>query len=221
LKKSLIIFDLDGTLIDSVPDLTLGINCMLSQLGRDSFSEDEVRNWVGNGAQILVKRALSGDREIKDIDEELFQTALNLFMECYEKSLCKKTKVYEGVVETLEILQNRYKLAIVTNKPSRFTKPLLREFDLDRFFTTVVGGDDLDVKKPHPKPLLHCCKQCEVEPKDALMVGDSKNDILSAKSAGIDTIAVSYGYNYDIPISEFKPDIVVDRFSDIKNYLEM
>jgi len=221
LKKSLIIFDLDGTLIDSVPDLTLGINCMLAQLGRDPFSEDEVRNWVGNGAQILVKRALSGDREIKDIDEGLFQTALNLFMECYEKSLCKKTKVYEGVVETLEILQNRYKLAIVTNKPSRFTKPLLRELDLDRFFTTVVGGDDLDVKKPHPKPLLYCCEQCKVEPKDALMVGDSKNDILSAKSAKIDTIAVSYGYNYDIPISEFEPDIVVDRFSDIKNYLEI
>ncbi len=220
--KKHFIFDLDGTLIDSVPDLTTGLNCMANRLGLDGYSQDLVRNWVGNGASILVKRALLRSKDISnDIDKEYFKESLELFFECYEANLCKETKLFDGVVETLKELKDRdLTLSIVTNKPSKFTTPIIKELGINKYFDVVIGGDDLKVKKPEPEPLLEAIRRVDSSIDESLMVGDSKNDILAAKACGMDSVGVSYGYNYDVSISEYNPNLVIDNIKDIIEYLE-
>ena len=219
--KELILFDLDGTLIDSVPDLASAINHTLEILGRELFSEDTIRGWVGNGAEVLVKRALGGATAIdENLDRELVKHSLKIFLDFYSHNLNKKTSLYPNVKETLIYLDKRgYKLAIITNKPYKFVKPILESLDIDRLFVEYIGGDSLDVKKPDPYPLRYMCERLGIDQDRALMVGDSKNDILAANSAGIDSIAVSYGYNYSQSISTYNPTTVVDDFGQIMEVL--
>jgi len=218
--KKAILFDLDGTLIDSVPDLASAVNYMLEELGRDTFIEDTIRHWVGNGAQILVKRALSGDSEIDDtIDEELFSRAMDIFLGYYSKNLSIGTTPYAGVPETLKKLdRNGYRLAIVTNKPFGFIRPILEGLELEDLFEIYIGGDSLDRKKPDPLPLLHICERLGLSIDECVMVGDSRNDIVAANESGMQSIGVTYGYNYGEDISIYGPDIVVDNFADIHEY---
>ncbi|SHO81750.1 Phosphoglycolate phosphatase [hydrothermal vent metagenome] len=221
-NKKLLIFDLDGTLIDSVPDLANAINFTLKKLNRDSFDEDIIRKWVGNGAITLVKRALSGSVDIVDnLDNELFQKAINIFLENYANNLCNDTKIYPNVKSSLEELKKRgYILTIVTNKPYKFIKPILESLDIEYLFEYYIGADTLDVKKPHPKPLLYVCNKFNIDIDNSVMIGDSKNDILAGISANIDTIGVTYGYNYNENISYYNPTIVVDNFEEILLSLE-
>ena len=221
LNKKLLIFDLDGTLIDSVPDLAKAVNFTLNSLNIDTFSEDTIREWVGNGAQTLVKRALSGDTIISNnINEDLFNKALNIFLDYYSNHLCDSTTLYKNVKDTLTTLkQNGYILTIVTNKPFDFIKPILEALNIEELFEYYIGADSLDIKKPSPKPLLHVCKKLNIDYSNTVIIGDSKNDILAAKSANIESIAVSYGYNYNEHISTYNPDIVVDNFEYILKYL--
>ena len=217
-----ILFDLDGTLIDSVPDLADAINAMLVRLGRRTFAEATVRNWVGNGAQMLVKRALLGRRDIEkqEIDPTLFETALHYFFDAYGQCVTGRTRPYEGVKETLAWLHSKkYKMAIVTNKPERFTYPILEAFGFARYFDAVIGGDTLSVKKPDPAPLQEVLTRLGADKAQAVMVGDSKNDILAAKALGIASIAVSYGYNYDEPVTRYAPDHVIDQITALREYL--
>ena len=208
-KKELLIFDFDGTLIDSVPDLALAVNHTLKSLNKDTFEEDIIRSWVGNGAVTLVKRALSGD-------EILFEKALAIFLTFYKNNLCVKTKLYPNVSSTLKTLKNKgYRLAIVTNKPYDFIEPILKGLELENTFEFCLGGDSLTLKKPNPEPLFYTCKKLGVDVENSLMIGDSKNDILAATSAKMDSIGVSYGYNYGEDIALYKPDVVVDDFADI------
>lgn len=219
LEKKLIIFDLDGTLIDSGDDLALALNITLRELGRQEFSEATIHQWVGNGAQMLVKRALSGSVNIDEtINVELFEKALALFLEHYKKNVCVKTKLYPNVKKTLQTLQNRgYTLAIVTNKPIAFVPKILEVLQIEHHFKLVLGGDSLQEKKPSPAPLLHVCSKLGFTPKESLMVGDSKNDILAAKAAKIDSIGVTYGYNYGEDISVYGPTLKVGNFLEIIN----
>ena len=221
-QKKVLIFDLDGTLIDSVPDLAFAVNDMLGRIGKKRFDEETIRYWVGNGAQMLVKRALVGKREIDDNDMEAdFTKALSLFLEAYENTLCKETLLYPGVYQTLErLLERGYKLAIVTNKPTPFVAPILKKLGLDPFFDAFLGGDSLPEKKPHPAPLLHMCSMMGVDVGEALMIGDSKNDILAAKSCNMQSIGVTYGYNYGEDISIYGPDAVIDHFPLIDTLLQ-
>ncbi len=216
-NKKLIIFDLDGTLIDSVPDLALSVNHTLQSLNRDIFSEDIIRTWVGNGASTLVKRALSSSVKIvDDLDEKLFQKALDIFLNFYANNLTVSTRPYPNVKDTLVSLKNKnYRLAIVTNKPYDFIKPILEDLELVNLFEYYIGGDSLSLKKPSPKPLLHVCKKLNITIENSIMIGDSKNDIIAAKNASMDSIALSYGYNYDEDISTYEPNIVFDNFEDI------
>lgn len=215
--KKLIIFDLDGTLIDSVPDLVEAVNHMQKTLGRPVFSESVVRSWVGNGASTLVKRALSSSVEIdENLDETLYKEALALFLASYTKNACVKTKAYPHVNATLQSLQNKgYKMAIVTNKPHIFVEPILNALDMQDFFSLYLGGDSLKVKKPDAGPLLHVCKELGASVQESVMVGDSKNDILAANAANMQSIAVNYGYNYGEDIAIYNPDIIVDDFAEI------
>jgi len=220
-NKELIIFDLDGTIIDSVPDLAASVNYMLESLQRDQFEEKIIREWVGNGAQTLVKRALVGKSDgFEDVDKQLFESALEIFLAHYEKNVCVKTLMYNNVEQTLQTLHSLgYHLAIVTNKPFLFVAPILKKLSIDSYFGTIVGGDTLEQKKPHPLPLLSVCETLAITTDKALMIGDSKNDILAAKNANIESVGVSYGYNYGEHISRYAPEKVVDDMLEILDIL--
>ncbi|MBA1421286.1 MAG: phosphoglycolate phosphatase [Epsilonproteobacteria bacterium] len=220
-NKKLLIFDLDGTLINSALDLALAVNYMLTQLGRDTFDEEVIHSWVGNGALTLVKRALSGAREVDEsLDEAYVEKALKIFLDYYEKNLCNATVPYPNVIETLHALKEKgYILAIVTNKPFPFVSPILQGLGMDAMFSLILGGDSLPEKKPHPQPLLHVCERLEIEVENAVMIGDSKNDILAANAYGMDSVGVTYGYNYGEDIGVHKPTVIIDDFEKLLKYL--
>ncbi|SFV62276.1 Phosphoglycolate phosphatase [hydrothermal vent metagenome] len=220
--KTAIHFDLDGTLIDSVPDLALAVNEMLQALEKEIFSEDIIRYWVGNGAQTLVKRALLGKREIENetIDEADFKEAHRIFLNAYANHLCEATRPYSHVIETLQALKDKgYRLSIITNKPLQFVEPILRGLGLNDLFETCLGGDSLKQKKPDPMPLLHACKEMNVSVESSLMIGDSRNDILAANACGMQSIGVTYGYNYGEDIGVYKPDLIIDDFGELLKFL--
>jgi phosphoglycolate phosphatase len=220
-NKKVIIFDLDGTLINSAPDLSLAVNHMLQTLNRDTFSDDIIHGWVGNGAQILVQRALSGQSEIdENLDTALSAEALNIFLTFYAKNLCISTVAYPHVPVTLKILKEKgYRLAIATNKPFAFVAPILEGLELDGLFELILGGDSLPQKKPDPAPLLHVCESLGVTVEACVMVGDSKNDILAANACGMQSVGVTYGYNYGEDIGIYDPDRVIDDFGELVGLL--
>jgi len=219
--KKVILFDLDGTLVDSAPDLALAVNHMLQSLGCETFAHETIRSWVGNGAQTLVKRALSGSSIIDDeIDPVLFEEALDIFLNFYAQNLCVSTVTYPNVQTTLRSLKSKdYRLVLVTNKPYDFIQPLLEGLDLTDLFELCLGGDSLAKRKPDPMPLLHVCESLDVCVTKCLMIGDSKNDIVAANAAKMQSIGVSYGYNYGEDISIYEPDSVVHDFNEIMGLL--
>jgi len=216
-NKKAILFDLDGTLIDSAPDLALAINHMLTTLNRETFSDDLIRSWVGNGAQVIVKRGLSGKADFdENIDPALFEKALAIFLTFYAQNLCVDTVTYPNVRATLKILKAQgYRLVIVTNKPFDFIEPILVGLELTGLFELCLGGDSLPERKPSPLPLLHVCEQLSLSVDQCVMVGDSKNDILAANAANMQSIGLTYGYNYGEDIGEHQPDVVFSDFADI------
>ena len=220
-NKKLLIFDLDGTLINSALDLALAVNYMLETLGLDCFKEEIVHGWVGNGALTLVKRALSGGKIVDvNLDDVRIQKALNIFLDYYEKNLCNATVPYPHVFTTLKDHKKKgYTLAIVTNKPFAFVAPILKTLEMDGFFELILGGDSLSEKKPHPMPLLHVSRTLHVKVQEALMIGDSKNDILSANACKMDSVGVTYGYNYGESIDVHKPTLIIDDFSGLLQVL--
>ncbi|HHB94033.1 MAG TPA: phosphoglycolate phosphatase, partial [Campylobacterales bacterium] len=178
--------------------------------------------WVGNGAKILVDRALSASSEIDDSIDPIFrQKALDIFLNFYEKNLSIYTVAYPNVITTLKSLKKEgYTLTIVTNKPYKFVEPILKGLGIYELFEFYLGGDSLKEKKPQPEPLLYVCDKLDVSIYDCLMVGDSKNDILSANACGMDSIGVTYGYNYGEDISIYNPNEVIDNFADIISLLK-
>jgi phosphoglycolate phosphatase len=221
-NKNLILFDLDGTLIDSGPDLVLAINHMLEKLNKEKFTQEIIHSWVGNGAQTLVKRALLGKSDIsEEVDEELFQKSIDIFLDFYANNLTVATVMYPNVKNTLESLHNAgFTLALVTNKPYEFVEPILKSFDIDGLFSLTIGGNSLDVKKPDPKPLLYVLDKLNYNIEQSVMVGDSKNDIEAANRTNMDSIAVTYGYNYNQDIRVFNPTCIIDDFADILDILK-
>lgn len=192
--KEAILFDLDGTLIDSAPDLAASLNHTLATLGLPTYDLATVRSWIGGGATKLLQRALGGSKEPKEVDEKLLAKAKEIFFAHYGDNLCNQTTLYPCAKELLESLKGCYRLALVTNKPTPFVRPILQTLDID-IFDVVLGGESLEYKKPHPAPLLHACELLGVRCDEALMVGDSINDYQAAKSAGIDVVIVPHGYD--------------------------
>ncbi len=216
-NKKAILFDLDGTLINSGPDLALAVNHMLKTLDRDTFSEDVIDGWVGNGAQTLVNRALSGQREIDaNLDASFAVEALDIFLTFYAQNLCVATMTYPNVTSTLKALKAKgYRLAIVTNKPFAFVEPILDGLGLGGLFELILGGDSLPQKKPDPAPLLHVCETLDIDVRACVMVGDSRNDMLAANACTMQSVGVTYGYNYGEDISIYEPDVIVDDFAKL------
>lgn len=206
----LLMFDLDGTLLDSVPDLAAAVDSMLLALGRAPAGIECVRTWIGNGARVLVRRALAGSLEHAGLDEALVEQGLALFMQAYAGSH-ELTRVYPGVRPTLDWFKAQgIPMAIITNKQERFVGPLLDEKGLGGFFQWIIGGDTLAQQKPDPAALLRVMQLAGVSPSQALFVGDSRNDVLAARAAGVKCVALSYGYNHGRPISEECPERVID-----------
>ena len=220
-KKSLLIFDFDGTLIDSVPDLAAGINGMMTELGRDPYPLDKVRDWVGNGSRLLVERALVGAVDVGDgLPASEVDAAEEIFFKAYAQQSGKETVAYPNVDSGLKQLTDAgFTLALVTNKPIRFVPKILASFGWDGLFTEVLGGDSLPTKKPDPAPLLHVCEQIGVSPEQAVMIGDSKNDILAGQNAGMVTLGLSYGYNYGQDIRDYHPTAAFDSFQDLVDFV--
>lgn len=215
-----VLFDLDGTLADSVPDLARAVDLMLEHLGRVPVGEAPVRRWIGNGARRLVERALTGQfdghAEPADLDH-----ALKVFFDFYADHLIDRTTLYPGVRAGLDELANRgLPLGVVTNKPDRFTRPLLFELALATYFPVVVSGDTLPVKKPDPEPLRHAARALGVEASQTLLVGDSINDLQAARAAGAGFVCVSYGYRDGDEVFHAGPDALVDSLAELPALIE-
>lgn len=216
----LVMFDLDGTLVDSVADLSLAVERMHLDLGMTPATQAQVRAWVGNGAAMLVKRALSYslegfDSEASASAKQIFDQAYALFLAHYDEVNGSTSECYDGARELLQTLRAEgVSVAIVTNKPEQFTLPLLELMSLSA--DLVLCGDSLPEKKPSPMPLLHALAHFSCEPERAVMVGDSMSDLKSASAAGVKCVAVSYGYNHGVSISDANPALLVDSLSELR-----
>ena len=219
-KPEMILIDVDGTLVDSVPDLAYCVDEMMKALDRPVHGEAAVRNWVGNGVERLVRRALIGqlDGEPDDAD---YEQAYPIFLELYADNTSKRSCLYPGVQEALDYLKGAgYKLGCVTNKAAQFTEPLLADLGVKDYFGILISGDTLPKKKPDPLPLLHAAEHFGVKPENSLMIGDSISDVKAARAAGFAITCMSYGYNHGVDIRESNPDAVMDSMIEIKDLLE-
>lgn len=218
-RPGLVLLDLDGTLIDSVPDLAYCVDQMMIELGRSPWGEQAVRTWVGNGVERLVSRALAGSLDGRPGAED-FARAFPIFVALYAQHYCQNSVVYPGVREGLGWLQARgYRLGCVTNKSACFTEPLLAHFDLRGLFEIVISGDSLPEKKPSALPLLHAAEYFRVAPDQALMVGDSISDVKAARAAGFWIVCMSYGYNHGEDIRDAQPDAVINALPELAGLL--
>ncbi|PWH87141.1 phosphoglycolate phosphatase [Brumimicrobium oceani] len=218
-NKELIIFDFDGTLINSIPDLTSALNVMLAHYNLTTLTIEQVTPFIGNGAKPLVKRALEASLQSENLGVIDFNEAFDVYLSAYTEITCKDTFLYPGVKSTLEYLNEKgYKLAICTNKPFEFIAPILETLQIKGLFKKWIGENSLPQKKPNELPLVHLAKELDSTIEKTVMVGDSKNDILAAQNAKMESIGVSYGYNYFEDISDYNPTVVVDNFEDLQSY---
>ncbi len=214
-QPELIAMDLDGTLIDSAPDLSFAIEQMLSRLEKPGVTSEQVRSWIGNGVNMLVKRALMGRMDPPEEPQD-FQRALHVFSEIYEQNISGRGTLYPGVLDGLRELKSEgYVLACLTNKHSRFTYSLLDKAGLSDFFDFVVCGDTYEQRKPHPMPLLKTAERFNADPAASVMVGDSMNDIKAAKAAGFRAVCVPYGYIGKYSVDELDADHVVNSLTEL------
>jgi len=205
----LCIFDLDGTLIDTRRDITSSVNDMLSYFHLDKKGIKEVTGYIGDGIKKLVERCING----QNIEVE---KAVSVFISVYSSRLVETTKAYPGIIKALDLLKGRFK-AILTNKAYIFTKTITDTLDLTRYFQIIVGGDTLEKKKPFPDGIEYIINQTGIEKDMAIMIGDSKDDILTAKKAGIASVYVTYGFNGKNKLTGLNPDFVIDHPLELLN----
>lgn len=212
-----ILFDFDGTLIDTVPSIAEAVNAILSEHGRPGLSDEAVEPMVGDGAPVLLSRAFAATGDPLDA------AALSGLLARYDEHLVAHPpgpeRIYPGVPETLERLAAAgVALGICSNKPERPARDTLAKLGLDTWFGSLIGGDTLPQRKPAPEPAWAALKALGCAPESAALVGDSANDVGTARAAGMPAIAVSYGYPR-MPIEDLGADIVIDRFADLPNAL--
>ncbi len=204
----LLVFDLDGTLVDSKVDLANSVNHALREFGIPPLPNETVYTYVGNGATMLIRRALGPEREA------ILPDVLDTFLGHYRRHLLDTTLPYPGVTGSLRDREGEYEMAVLTNKPIDMTRALLDGLSLSRYFVEVRGGDSFDNKKPHPEGLLRIMAARAAQARETLMVGDSVNDVLAGRGAGALTCGVTYGLGAR-GFEEHPPDFTVDRFPDL------
>ena len=218
MTKKYIIFDLDGTLINSIPDMCREISLFLNKHGRRKLTEAETVSIIGNGAPVLLKGAfaLTG-RPIKEND---MPALLAAWLDQYGKAEMAETKPYPYVVETLIRLKEKgCRLAICTNKPPKPTEAILTKLDLKKYFDVILDADALPERKPRPEPLWEAVRRMGGTNGSAVMVGDSETDAETARNAGIPVVLLSYGYTH-VPYEELNPDALIDSFADLPEIIE-
>jgi phosphoglycolate phosphatase len=209
----LLIFDLDGTLIDSKLDLALSVNATLKETGRQALPHERVFGYVGQGAPMLIQRALG-----EGAKEQECQRALEFFLSYYRAHMLDNTVTYPGVREGLAKL-DKYPMAVLTNKPVRFSREILQGLGLGQYFRYVYGGNSFERKKPDPMGVQILLRDFGVAPRETLLVGDSEIDVLTARNADTWACGVTYGLG-SARLVEFPPDILVDSLADLPFHLD-
>jgi phosphoglycolate phosphatase len=205
-----LIFDLDGTLIDSKRDLMHSVNAMLQEMGRQKLPEETISGYIGHGAPLLVARALGGNAT-----QEEHQRALKFFLAYYEEHKMDTTCAYPGVAETLAQLQRKnLPMAVLTNKPARISVRILDAMGLTRYFRAIYGGNSFETKKPDPLGANTILGELGAEPQSAMVIGDSEVDIQTARNAGTLAAAVNYGFGvHDRTL--YPADVYLDNLADL------
>ncbi|MGI9492861.1 MAG: phosphoglycolate phosphatase [Geminicoccaceae bacterium] len=212
-KFDAVVFDLDGTLVDTAPDILAYLNDMLAELARPGLEPSLARTMIGDGVKSLLLRGLEASGGIPaDLDiENLFRR----YLDRYTEEPVKQSRPFDGVIETLDTLDaTGVRLGVCTNKPQEPTNRLLSRLGLDRYFGSVIGGDALPVKKPDPAHLLTILERLNVQPERAALIGDSETDLKTARAAGLPCILVSFGYT-KTPARNLGADHVIDHFADL------
>jgi len=216
-KPEMVLIDLDGTLVDSVPDLAWCVDETMKALDMPTRGEDKVRNWVGNGVPRLIERSLIDQLDGSPSDA-LYAKAAPIFMALYADNASKRSELYPAVEQGLQWLQSQgIRIGCVTNKDEQFTLPILKNLGIYDYFEIVISGDTLPLKKPDPAPLLHGAKFFDVAPENAMMLGDSISDVKASRAAGFSIVCMSYGYNHGVDIRTANPDAVIDSFAELNS----
>lgn len=210
---SVLVFDLDGTLVSSMEDLVATLNAVLTSNGHSAVPQEKVVHMVGMGAKVLLQRGL--DYNETAWTEDTILPLFDQFIEHYAANIAVHTRAFDGVVPSLERFRSEgWKLAVCTNKAERLTLPLLEELDLAKHFDAVVGGDTFRVSKPDAEPVHGAIERAGGSIQGSVMIGDSGTDINAARNAGIPVIAVDFGYT-PVPVSELGPDKVISHFDEL------
>ena len=211
MQIDLIIFDLDGTLINSKEDIANSVNYMLSELGLNRLKNETIYSYVGKGVPRLVERALS------KANLEKFDKALSLFKEHYSEHLMDITTLYPNVIDTLNHYKSKKK-AVVTNKDERYTFPILNALDISDYFEVVLCGDSMNNKKPHPEPINSVIDKLKIDKRQSVIVGDGNADITAGKNAEIFTCGVTYGFGSKEELESANADIIIEDIIDLKDH---
>ena len=214
---SVLVFDLDGTLVSSMEDLAAALNVVLTEAGYRALPPDAVRTMVGSGARVLLERGLTANNA--SWTEDSMAAMHERFLAYYEAHVADRTLPFPGVLDALAQLRAKgWRLAVCTNKAERLTLPLLDALDMTSHFDAIVGGDTFDRPKPDAKPVLGAIERAGGKVAGSVMIGDSVTDINAARAAGIPVIAVDFGYT-PVPVTELSPDVVISHFDDLHTAL--
>jgi len=213
-----LLFDLDGTLVDSREDLVTSVNLTLAEAGRAPLARERVVGFVGEGASKLIEHALAAGLPRAPAAAEV-EAGVRAFKRHYRLHLLERTRPYPGVAETLPRFRG-LPMAVVTNKPFEFTLGVLEGLGLAGYFVAVLGGDSLPERKPHPAPLLEAARLCGAAPARCLMVGDSRVDLLAGRAAGMKTCGFAGGFRGRGELEEAGADFLIERFGELRGVVE-
>ena len=213
-----ILFDLDGTLVNSREDLVTSVNLTLKEMSRELLAGDLVASFVGEGVSKLIERALSVSLEQPPVPAEI-ETGVEIFRRHYRQHLLDQTRPYPDVAETLSYFHG-LPMAVITNKPADFSLAILEGLGLSHHFRAVLGGDSLPERKPHPAPLVEAARLCETPIEQCLMVGDSRVDIMAGKAAWMRTCGFTGGFRARSELEEAGADFLIDRFGELREIVE-
>ncbi len=206
------LFDLDGTLVDTAPDINAALNHTLRQAGYDEIDESLTRHWIGHGVRMLLTQALKH----REITADELENLLPVFTEYYQANTNTLSQIYPGVIDTLHTLRERgAKLAVVTNKLTHFTHPLLDGLGLTPLFDLIVCGDTAAAPKPDAAPVQWCLDHFALAREQVLFVGDSDTDVNAARAAGVAVVCVRDGYNHGVDVTTLAVDGVIDHFNEL------
>ena len=215
---ALVMYDLDGTLLDTAPEITTAVNLTLQDFSHGSVTDNEVRRWIGHGTGFLMQQAWQATERGST---HAWPDVMSCFIKHYEETVGTSSQPYPKVLETLAYLKSiGVKQAVVTNKESRFTNKIIEAHGLGQYMDLVISGDSLEFKKPHPGVVEHCLHELDMMKGQSLFVGDSETDLATARAAGIIFWAVPYGYNHGRPIAMAEPDRIIEDISSITSYFE-